>query len=431
MQSLHSMIRTALGLMQRKTTPKRPALDKLIPELVELERRELLAADVATSAAEIGAPQSQTTPVQQTHFNGEATEMGRELIVIDAAVENPEVLLEGLGLEGLGGNAEVVILDADRDGLTQITEALSLRGPVRALHLVAHGSAGKLLLAGQTIDHEQLEQRSTLLHSWRDHLTDKADVFVYGCATGAGNDGDRWMQALAKSTGADIAASDDLTGSRRNHADWVLEKQLGQIEHATLFTSSTVDHYGHTLTITIRAAGGTGTENMSLLIDGVTVANFNNVGGNIVQRQFQTFTYNNLQPVTANRIQVAFTNDLFTDTIDRNLRVDSIAIDGRVFETEAATVYSTGTWEDGVGILPGFKQSEFLNVNGTFQYDATNPPKYGVIGWETNAVLVDESSSSVELKLTRSGGSDGTVSVNYRTLVNTANVDDFTRNGAK
>jgi glucose/arabinose dehydrogenase len=122
----------------------------------------------------------------------------------------------------------------------------------------------------------------------------------------------------------------------------------------------------------IFAAGQTGQEQMQLQISGVTVATFNNVAGNFATGVFQTFTYNHPTAVTASDIRVAFTNDaVLPGGADRNLRVDAITVGGTRFETEAPSVFSTGTYVVGQGVVPGNLQTEYLHVNGYFQYAST------------------------------------------------------------
>jgi len=68
---------------------------------------------------------------------------------------------------------------------------------------------------------------------------------------------------------------------------------------------------------------------------------------------------------------VTFTNDRFLPgQPDRNLRVDSINIDGIVYEAESPKVFSTGTWKDADGIVPGFRESEYLHTNGHMQFSS-------------------------------------------------------------
>lgn len=75
--------------------------------------------------------------------------------------------------------------------------------------------------------------------------------------------------------------------------------------------------------IEIIAAGRNNQESMALQIDGVTVANFDNVGGDALTGTFEVYIYSHPTVVSADRIRVAFTNDLHgTDpAIWRDLRV--------------------------------------------------------------------------------------------------------------
>ncbi|MEM8864314.1 MAG: carbohydrate-binding domain-containing protein [Planctomycetota bacterium] len=125
--------------------------------------------------------------------------------------------------------------------------------------------------------------------------------------------------------------------------------------------------------IEILAAGSTGEERVELQIDGVTVQSWDNVAGGYYSGQFLTLSYTHPTDVTADRVRVAFTNDgAASNGADRNLRVDGIRVAGEFFESEAASVFSTGTFSAVDGCAPGFKQSEFLACGGYFQYGASS-----------------------------------------------------------
>lgn len=62
------------------------------------------------------------------------------LVVIDPRVDSPEQLAAGLRPE-----AQALLLDPTQDGVAQITEALAT-GHYDSLHLVAHGTPGRLPL---------------------------------------------------------------------------------------------------------------------------------------------------------------------------------------------------------------------------------------------------------------------------------------------
>ena len=117
--------------------------------------------------------------------------------------------------------------------------------------------------------------------------------------------------------------------------------------------------------ITIAAAGETGSETMQLLIGGQVVATYANV-----PIAGATYTFRAQRTVGAGEVRIAFVNDRYDpqNGIDYNLRVDKITIDGRNFETEAASVFSTGTWQPGDAFGPGYGRGEWLHGNGYFQY---------------------------------------------------------------
>ena len=116
----------------------------------------------------------------------------------------------------------------------------------------------------------------------------------------------------------------------------------------------------------IRARGHDGGEQFCLLIDGAIVATYQ------VTTEFQTFDWQANQELQPHQVRIQFINDLYDPGhgIDRNLVVDYISIDGRIWQTEADDVWSTGTWKPIDGIHPGFRTSDTLNANGYFQYDA-------------------------------------------------------------
>ena len=123
-------------------------------------------------------------------------------------------------------------------------------------------------------------------------------------------------------------------------------------------------------TIEIRTQGNEGTERFELLIKGQVVQTYG------VGTQAQTITYTHNESFSADDVRIRFINDEFEPSlgIDSNLIVDFIKIDGQTFQTEDASVFSTGSWLPADGVTPGFGRSETLNSNGFFQYASTTNP---------------------------------------------------------
>ncbi|MGD8478128.1 MAG: DUF4347 domain-containing protein, partial [Burkholderiales bacterium] len=204
-----------------------------------MEARVLLSADL-TPVAELGLVQNQrqegSAPIEAradllTGDNSRIAE--RQIIFVDSGVREYETLLTGMP-DNSSGNTRVVVLDERSDGISQITDALLDEQGVGAVHVLSHGSSGKLQLGSAQIDAQALQAYATQLSSWSEALSNDADVLLYGCDVGAGADGQAFMDALAKHTGADVAASDDATGAADLGGDWDLEARAGSIEASML-----------------------------------------------------------------------------------------------------------------------------------------------------------------------------------------------------
>lgn len=124
-------------------------------------------------------------------------------------------------------------------------------------------------------------------------------------------------------------------------------------------------------TVQIFAAGTTGQEQIQLVIDNQVVATYSGLGTGAYAGDFQTFTFQTTETVTADQVRVEFVNDQLDATSDRNVRIDAIAIDGVRLEAESPEVFSTGTYDDS-GITSGFGRGSVLHTNGFLQFAASD-----------------------------------------------------------
>src|SRR4028119_281398 len=245
------------------------------------------------------------------------------LVFIDSNVEDYQSLMSGIS-----PNAEVIILDETRNGIEQITERLATKQNIEAIHIISHGCPGAVQLGANTLNSSNIESFSPQLQQWGKALIPGADILLYGCKvaadvsvttdidyirhisqglkplsnslsrlkatqdnldnsligssvddfryqTGVKTPGptgvnptkpNQFLERLSKLTGADIAASANLTGNAALGGDWELEVQTGLIETPIPFNANTLKTYSGVLGFAPKADFPTGTNPNSVSI---------------------------------------------------------------------------------------------------------------------------------------------------------------------
>ena len=155
--------------------------------------------------------------------------MPSRIIFIDSRIANYHTLITQLPV-----GSEVVLLDAERDGVMQIATALQGRTDIDAIDIISHGAPGSLKLGSGVLNSDNLADYATQLTKIEQHLADDGDILLYGCEVAQGEAGQSFIKQLARLTGANVAASTNLTGAADLGGDWVLEAQTGLIKSSTL-----------------------------------------------------------------------------------------------------------------------------------------------------------------------------------------------------
>ena len=183
---------------------------------------------------------------------------GQEVVFVVENLPDVDTLTGGVR-EGV----EVVMLDSEGDGLAQMADYLDGRTGLSAIHIVSHGDEGAVQLGNLWLNNDNVASHGDLLATIGSSLATDGDILLYGCQIGANDEGQDFIQTLAELTQADVAASDDATGSAVLGGNWSLENTTGEIESASLNPAA----YGNLL-----ASGTlvfTGSPNSSTAQDGV------------------------------------------------------------------------------------------------------------------------------------------------------------------
>jgi len=161
------------------------------------------------------------------------------LLFVDSSVSDYKTLVAGTA-----PGTEVHVLNSSEDAITQITNTLLGRSGISSLHIVSHGEAGGLDFGSGVLNLTDLPAYASQLQSWSNALTAKADILLYGCDVAQGQSGKAFVNTLSQLTGADVAASTNLTGK---DGDWNLEFATGKIESSLAFNSSVTAAYAYDL----------------------------------------------------------------------------------------------------------------------------------------------------------------------------------------
>lgn len=168
------------------------------------------------------------------------------LVVVDPSVRNYQDLIATVSPD-----TEVIVLDVAQDGIEQITQALRSRSGIESLHILSHGAAGELFLGNTQLNLATLRRYSQQLQQWAEAITNNADMLLYGCRVAAGAIGQRFVQQLSQLTGANVAASTNLTGHRERGGDWILEYLTGEVKTPLVFAADAMEAYPHVLVSTV------------------------------------------------------------------------------------------------------------------------------------------------------------------------------------
>ncbi len=154
-----------------------------------------------------------------------------KLLFIDSKVENYRHLISEIDLD-----TRVFILQPNGNGINQIAENLGKYHQVETIHIISHGAKGSLYLGNSLLNLDNIHQYAESIQQWGKCLSGGGEILIYGCQVGSGKEGKEFIRQLHQLTGANIAASETLTGNVNRGGNWNLELIFGQLKSALAFT---------------------------------------------------------------------------------------------------------------------------------------------------------------------------------------------------
>ncbi len=218
------------------------------------EKRDAIASALATDSQLVSHESLPHNTMAGDRMESVAS-VQQELVFVDTRTENYQLLVDDIQAElPTDRSISFVFLDSDRGGIEQITEALSGYERLDAIHLVSHGNDQGVQLGGTWLDLSELRAHAGEIAGWSEFLSADADVLIYGCNLAASDEGQELVNTLGSLTGADVAASNDLTGSSQLSGDWDLEYRFGVIDAAVIAGERAQENWLHTLNMSVDAS---------------------------------------------------------------------------------------------------------------------------------------------------------------------------------
>ncbi len=182
----------------------------------------------------------------------------KQVVFIDSQVQDYQTLIDAFNKD-----TEVYLIQSNEDGFKKIDKVLKNDADISSLHIIGHGSAGKILFGNAALSNDTIKSYNQTLRSIGQSLTEDGDILFYGCNVASTEGGKSLISKISEITKADIAASDDVTGKG---GDWDLEKKIGIVETENV----TVLEYDYNLGTFVTASASTDAASVNVNADGIT-----------------------------------------------------------------------------------------------------------------------------------------------------------------
>ena len=156
----------------------------------------------------------------------------KSVVFIDARIANYQAIVAALPT----GTAWH-LLNQKLNGINQIQSIVANYSDLDSIQIFSHGSAGSIQIGSDELSSQNIASYQNQLAAIGSRLSSSGDILLYGCNVAQGTAGQAFVKTLAQYTGADVAASTNLTGSTLLGGDWALETNIGNIDVKPLSVS--------------------------------------------------------------------------------------------------------------------------------------------------------------------------------------------------
>lgn len=206
-----------------------------------LESRVLYSADPFGLGIDTSEPTDLATDNLPDSWQQQTT--ATEIFIVDEYTPNYQALVNEIATRTNTDDLQSVRIYtiSHNQSLADVSDILSAHNNVNSLHIITHGFDASLRIGSTVLDHSTIEDFESDLQTWGKSLTESGDVLFYGCNLAETDDGQKLAQKIANLTGADVAASKDITGHDSLGGNWALEYASGDIAPESLILSDGIE----------------------------------------------------------------------------------------------------------------------------------------------------------------------------------------------
>ncbi|RBQ28461.1 DUF4347 domain-containing protein [Aliarcobacter vitoriensis] len=293
----------------------------------------------------------------------------KEVAFVDITVKDYQTLVDGIG-EGV----ETYLVRS----MDEINSILENEKNIDAIHILSHGDIGEIKVGNDVLNQNTLNNFDEVLQTMKSSLSENGDILLYGCNVASDGTGQGFINTLANITKADVASSDDITGSSALGGDWELEVSSGNIETQSLV----IEDYNYSLANSVPYILGK---------EATTV----NEDGTITINGFEVSDANTSDTLTVKIVSQHGTLNLTTTT--------GVTVSG----TDTSTLEITGS-----------NQSQLNTALNTLRYT----PNANYSGSDALTITVNDGSEEQGYRISQTGKFFSTVTGHYYEFVNASGI---------
>ena len=168
----------------------------------------------------------------------------RQVVFVDSHVPDYTQLMRCMPED-----SDVIVLQADANGLLQIAHHLQNRQGLKGIQIFSHGRSGEIQLGSLWLNAANLDWYKEVLEQIGAALNDDGELLLFGCEIAKGSNGRHFIDRLAALTNTRIAASTHLTGSEALEGSWTLDYRTGELRILPILDAASASDYLHVLAL--------------------------------------------------------------------------------------------------------------------------------------------------------------------------------------